>query len=315
MVVESFISAINNNTQLMEEFYNFSLISCPGYPELLSPLAQLNVDRGETAFIVSDSPLTLQANANTLNIWANNLNGSTTDGVDGLVTFYDYAATYYPAGLTTDLSGNSVVVPSSYMTLPTIIQSDAVSFPWFAPAGSRRGLINNATSLGYVDEATGNFITSSISKSLRDVLYPASVNPISNIPGSGIEIYGQKTRAAMVGGEETELSRINVARLVIYVRGALAKIANSFLFEQNDSITRKAIAFQIGQFLTGIQASRGISDWAVVCDTTNNTPATIDANELFVDVAIAPITDVEFIYIPITIVGTGVITNSGVTSA
>jgi len=315
MVVESLISAIRNSNQLMEEFYNFSLISCPGYIELLSVLAELNVDRGETAFIVSDSPLTLQANANVLNTWANNLNGATTDGVDGLVTFYDYAATYYSAGLTTDLSGNSVVVPASHMAIPAIIQSDAVSFPWFAPAGSRRGLINNATSVGYVDGTTGNFIVNSVGKALRDVLYPAAVNPISNIPGSGIELYGQKTRAALVGGELTELSRINVARLAIYVRSQLAIIANSFLFEQNDSITRKTIAFQIGEFLTSIQANRGISDWAVVCNSTNNTPATIDANELHVDVAISPITSVEFIYIPITIVGSGVITSSGVSAA
>ena len=194
------------------------------------------------------------------------------------------------------------------MALPTIIQSDAVSYPWFAPAGARRGAVTNATSLGYVNAQTGNFVPNSISKALRDVLYPAFVNPISNIPSSGIELYGQKTRS----GQNTELSRINVARLVIYLRNVLNSIGNQFVFEQNDAITRQGIAYQIGEFLKSLQSLRAISDYAVVCDLTNNTPATIDANELFVDVAIAPTTVAEYIYIPVTLVGQGVITSSSV---
>ena len=311
VVVQSMISALLNSSQLLDEFYNFNLMVAPGYPELFPTLVSINEARGETAFIVADSPLTLAANANALNTWANNLNQATTDGVDGLTTFYDYGAVYYPAGLTTDLSGNNIVVPSSYMALPTIIQSDAVSFPWFAPAGARRGVVTNVSSIGYVDEQTGDYVTNSISKALRDILYPAYVNPIANFnTGGGIQLYGQKTRS----GQDTELSRINVARLVIYLRGALTVIGGQYVFEQNDSITRHGIAYQIGEFLKGIQAQRGITDYAVVCNLTNNTPATIDANELFVDVAIAPTTTAEFIYIPLTLVGQGVITTSSVTA-
>ncbi len=312
VVVQSMISALENSSQLLDEFYNFNLMAAPGYPELLPALVSINESRGETAFIVADSPLTLAANANALNTWANNLNQATTDGVNGLTTFYDYAAVFYPAGLTTDLGGNSIVVPSSFMALPTIIQSDAVSYPWFAPAGARRGSVTNVSSIGYVDEQTGNYITNSISKALRDVLYPAYVNPIANFNSNGgIQIYGQKTRS----GQTTELSRINVARLVIYLRQMLTQIGGQYVFEQNDSITRHGISYQIGEFLKSIQAQRGITDYAVVCDLTNNTPATIDANELFVDVAIAPTTTAEFIYIPLTLVGQGVITTSSVTAA
>ena len=313
MVVQSMISAITNSTQLQDEFYNFNLMAAPGYPELLPTLVNLNQARGETAFIVSDSPLTLAANSNTLNTWANNLNGATTDGVNGLVTFYDYAATYYPSASATDTNGNVIVVPSSYMTLPTIINSDAVSFPWFAPAGPRRGVVTNVNSIGYVDAQTGNFVTNSVSKSLRDVLYPAAVNPITNFnTNGGIEIYGQKTRSGVIG---SELTRINVARLVIYLRGALAQIARGFVFEQNDSITRQTISYQIGQFLNTIQSNRGISDYVVVSDLTNNPPSVVDANQLYVDVAIAPTTVSEFIYIPLTLTASGVITTSSVTAA
>ena len=91
-------------------------------------------------------------------------------------------------------------------------------------------------------------------------------------------------------------------------------IGGQYVFEQNDSITRSGISYQIGEFLKGLQALRGITDYAIVCDLTNNTPATIDANELYVDVAIAPTTAVEFIYIPLTLVGQGVITTSSVTA-
>ena len=308
MVVKSMIAAVKNSSQLLDEFYNFNLMAAPGYPELLPTLVTLNEARGETAFIVSDSPLTLAADANDLNNWANNLNQATTDGVDGLVTFYDYAATYYPAGLTTDLSGNNIVVPRSFMALPTIIQSDAVSYPWFAPAGARRGIVTNVSSIGYIDEHTGDFVVNSISKALRDILYPAYVNPITNFQAGGIQLYGQKTRS----GQTTELSRINVARLVIYLRSALNAIGNQYVFEQNDSITRQGIAYQIGAFLTSLVSLRAITDYAVVCDLTNNSPATIDANELFVDVAIAPTTVAEFLYIPVTLVGQGVITSSSV---
>jgi len=312
MVVESMITALSNSTQILDDAYNFNLMSAPGYPELTSTLIAINKARGEKAFIVTDAPMTLAANANDLNTWANNLNNATTDGVDGLVTHYDYAATYYPAGLTTDTQGNSVVVPAAHMALPAIINSDNISFPWFAPAGARRGAITNATSLGFID-ANGNFVVNSIGQGLRDVLYPAGVNAITNFNSNGgIQIYGQKTLSS---DTSSELTRINVARLVIYLRNQLEAIARGFVFEQNDSITRQAIAYQIGQFLNSVQSNRGIYDYAVDCSLDNNPPSVVDANELYVSVAVAPTTVAEFIYIPLTLVGSGVLTSSTVTSA
>lgn len=313
MVVKSMISAIESSNQLSDEYYSFNLLAAPGYPELLPTLVTLNEDRGETAFIVTDSPMTLAANANDINNWVQNINGATTDGKDGLVTRYDYAGVYYPAGLTTDLSGNDIVVPSSFLALPTIINSDAISYPWYAPAGATRGLVTNVSSIGYVDEASGNYITNSVSQALRDVMYPYGLNPISNFKSGGIMIYGQKTLQST--SISTELSRINVARLIIYLRQQLAIIGRNYLFEQNDSITRAGIVYEIGEFLKTIQSGRGIYDYAVVSDLTNNTPEIIDANELYVDVAIAPETAVEFIYIPLTIYGSGVLTSSSTTSA
>ncbi len=295
MVIKAMISAVNNSTQLAEETLIFNLLCAPGYPELNSTLEQLNVDRKETAFIVGDSPLRLKATANDLNNWASNAAGAAVDGDTGLVTSYDYLGVYYPAGLTSDLSGNNVVVPPSHMALVTMIQSDNQSFPWYAPAGTRRGSVINATSVGYID-VNGNFVPVALSQDLRDVLYGNQVNPIANLKGYGLTIYGQETRTT-----GTLMDRINVARLVVYVRQQLDQIGKQYVFEPNDAITRSQLANQITTLLNGLVTQRALVDFSVVCDTTNNTPATIDANELYCDVAIQPVTTAEFIYIPLTL--------------
>lgn len=307
MVVEALISAVLESEQLPDQTFAYNLIACPNYPELMSTLCQLNDNRQDTAFVVGDSPMDLAANTNAINVWANNLDNAPTDGEQGLVTFNDYLGVYYAAGLTADLSGRAIVMPSSYMALRTIIRSDSISFPWFAPAGAQRGIVDNATAIGYIDDQSGNFIVNNVSLALRNVLYPAYVNPISNFPGQGILVYGDETRA----GANTALNRINVSRLVAYIRTELNQIAAAYVFEPNDSITRKQIAFQIGTFLNGLIAQRALNDFSVVCDTDNNPPAVIDANQLVVDIAIEPIKAIDFIYIPITIDSTGVIAAAG----
>lgn len=307
VIVEALNAAVNSSTQITEEIFAFNLITCPGYPELHSALVNLNVSRNETAFIVGDSPMTLSADSTSLSNWANNTNNATVDGVNGLVTRYNQMSVYYPAGLSTDLSGNNIVVPASYMALRTIIQSDNQSFPWFAPAGLRRGPVDNATSVGYIDQS-GDFNTISLNTGLRDVLYEAGVNPIANFAGSGLVVYGDKTTEATA--LDTAMSRINVARLVAYLRLNLDTIGKQYVFEPNDPITRQQIAYQITQFLSGIQTQRGLNDYLVDCSTDNNTPATIDANELNVSVAIEPTKTSDFIYIPITLQNTGTIASS-----
>jgi phage tail sheath protein FI len=118
---------------------------------------------------------------------------------------------------------------------------------------------------------------------------------------SGITIYGQKTRSATTSA----LDRVNVSRLVVYLRRQLDLIARQYIFEPNDEITRKEIKNQIEKELNSIKVNRGLYDYAVVCDTSNNTPDRVDRNELWVDVAIEPVKAVEFIYIPVRIKNTG----------
>ena len=171
---------------------------------------------------------------------------------------------FYPPGQTNDLSGNTIVVPASHMMLRTIARSDDQSFPWFAPAGTRRGLIDNANAIGFINSATGEF---------------------------------------------------QVARLANYLRTQIQATALGFVFEPNDKITRDELKEQIEQIMNDLVAKRGIYDYLVVCDDTNNTPTRIDRNELYVDVAIEPVKAAEFIFIPIRLKNTGEIQAGNVASA
>lgn len=295
MVVKALKAAIDGNEMVREDSFQFNLVVCPGYPELIPNMVSLNNDRVDTAFTLGDTPMTLPANSTAITAWSTDSNG------DGLAVADPYMAVYYPSGLTNDLQGNTIVVPPSHMILRAAIKSDNISYPWFAFAGTRRGLIDNATDLGYIDANSGEFVRNGINQGLRDAMYPMAVNPITLLPGVGITNFGNKTRS----GTTSAMDRVNVARLVNYIRTIFATVGNGFLFEPNDTITRNQLAGIISSSLNDLVTKRGIYDYAVVCDTSNNTPDRIANNELWVDVAIEPMKDVEFIYIPIRLLNPG----------
>jgi hypothetical protein len=307
IVVEQLKALVDTNQEIREEeSRNFNLISCPGYPELLSNLVSLNIDRGTTAFVVGDTPFSLPADTTSLSNWGNNNNAAQDNGDLGLVTADSYAAIFYPSGKSTDNTGSDIVVPPSHMMLKTIALSDQVSFPWFAPAGTRRGGITNATSVGYVSRTDGEFKTVALNEGQRDAMYEVNINPITFFNGVGLVNYGQKTLSA----NSSALDRINVARLVVYLRSQLNRLAKPFVFEPNDKITRDEIKQAVESLLLELVGQRALYDFAVVCDETNNTPTRIDRNELYVDIAIEPVKAIEFIYIPLRLKNTGEIQGS-----
>jgi hypothetical protein len=302
VVTQAMKSVIDTSQEARdEERRNFNLIAAPGYPETFSNLINLNIDRGQTAFVIGDTPLRLPSDATSLLNWGTNAALVTDNGDDGIVSFDEYSAVYYPNGFTTDLGGSNAVVPASHMMLRTFALSDQVSYPWFAPAGTRRGGITNATAVGYIDSLSGEFQTVSLNEGTRDVLYDLKVNPIPFFVGVGLVAYGQKTRAR----NASALDRINVARLVVYLRSQLNKLARPYIFEPNDQITRDEIKGAVESLLLELVGLRAIYDFAVVCDESNNTPSRIDRNELYVDIAIEPVKAVEFIYIPLRLRNTG----------
>jgi hypothetical protein len=305
MIVAALKSGIDTNTDIREEQRQFNLMATPAYPELMPNMIALNNERNNTGFVIGDTPLRLDPQD--ILLWASNNNGLGLDTGDGLTVGNQYMGVFYPSCQTTDLSGSPVVTAPSHMMIRTIIRSDEVSFPWFAPAGTRRGVIDNAVQLGYVNATTGEFVSLGVRQGLRDVLYENAINPITFIPGVGITNFGNKTTTSLT----TAMDRINVSRLVAFIRGRLDIIGKQFLFEPNDQITRNQIKNAIDGLMIDLVAKRGIYDYLVVCDASNNTPARIDRNELYVDIAIEPVKAVEFIYIPVRIKNTGEIAAGG----
>jgi hypothetical protein len=310
LIVRALRAAIDSSSTLREPQAQFNLLACTAYPELAPNLRVLNTDRGDTGFNVVDTPLRLDpenvvnwATASSIYSDFGSVSNSDVFSEGNLVQGDAYSAAFYPSCTTTDLTGNVVVTAPSHMMLRTIIRNDAVAYPWFAPAGLRRGVIDNALQIGYLNATTGEFQPLGVNQGLRDILYQNDINPITFIPGTGITNFGNHT----LQGTATALDRINVARLVAYLRGRLEIIGNQYLFEPNDTITRTSITNQITSLMVDLVNKRGIYDYLVVCDTSNNTPATIDANELYVDIAIEPTKAVEFIYIPMRIQNTGTI--------
>ncbi|WP_353479794.1 phage tail sheath C-terminal domain-containing protein [Haliscomenobacter sp.] len=311
LVVAALKSGIDTSITIREEQAVFNLLACTAYPELIINMSALSNERNNTCFVVGDTPMRLDANGTELVAWATNNSGVGTFAGDGLTTSTPYAAVFYPSCQTTDLGGSTVVTAPSHMMVRTIIRSDEVSYPWLAPAGTRRGVIDNAATIGYINSQTGEFVTIGNNQGLRDIEYLNRINPITFIPGVGITNFGNKT----IYDTGSALDRINVARLVAFMRGRLEEIGKQFLFEPNDQITRNEISNAINSLCIDLVAKRGIYDFLVVCDDSNNTPARIDANELWVDIAIEPVKSVEFIYIPLRLKNTGELAAGSVATA
>lgn len=166
-----------------------------------------------------------------------------------------------------------------------IVRTDRDFYPWFSPAGARRGRILNVLRLA-----------TPVGNESQDILYDNGVNFAVTFAGEGTLLYGDKTGET----DTSTLSRINVSRLFMYVKKALAPVARSILFEQNDAITRSRFKIAAEGFLDRIVAQRGIQEYKVICDTSNNTPEVIEANQFVADILIKPITSINYVLITLT---------------
>ena len=170
-------------------------------------------------------------------------------------------------------------------------RNDINNFPWFSPAGTQRGAILNAVKLAY-----------NPNKTQRDKLYSNRVNPVIFSPGAGITLFGDKTGL----GKASAFDRVNVRRLFIYLENAISAAARDQMFEFNDEITRTNFVNTVEPFLRDVQAKRGIFDFRVICDETNNTAAIIDNNEFVADIFVKPARSINFIGLTFVATRTGV---------
>ena len=182
-------------------------------------------------------------------------------------------------------------VPTNGDTAGLMVRTSIESYPWFSPAGTQRGVLNNAVKMAF-----------NPSKGQRDVLYGARINPIITQKGSGIVLFGDKTALSY----SSAFDRINVRRLFLTVEQALEGAANAQLFELNDASTRANFVNIVEPYLRDVQAKRGIFDFLVVCDETNNTPDTIDNNEFRADIFLKPTKSINYITLTFVATRTGV---------
>jgi len=202
-----------------------------------------------------------------------------------------YVAAYWPWVQTADPStGQAVYVPASTLIPSVFAFNDGASDVWFAPAGTNRGVMST------VFRAERK-----LTKTQRDDLYKANVNPLATIPTVGVTVFGQKT----LKKKKSATDRINVRRLLIELKVQIGNLAENLVFEQNTTVTRENFLAQVNPLLASIQQRQGLTDFKVIMDETNNTPDVIDNNQLIGAIFLKPTKTAEFISLNFNITSTG----------
>jgi phage tail sheath protein FI len=208
-----------------------------------------------------------------------------------------YGATYYPWVQVTDtVSNRALFVPPSVVALGAMSYGQATQELWFAPAGFTRGGLS---------EGRGGIpvigVTEKLSSKDRDTLYEANINPIAQFPAEGIVIFGQKTLQVT----PSALDRINVRRMMIFVKREISKIASTLLFDQNVDVTWSRFTGQVNPFLATVKSRLGLNDYRVILDKTTTTPDLVDRNIMYAKIFLKPARAIEFIAIDFTITDSG----------
>lgn len=271
------ISVLENKDE-----YQFNIISAPGlfyefgnHSTQLDSIISLAETRGDCIAVVD-----LQnygATVANVTSTANSLNSS-------------YAAAYWPHLQTQSATGKNEFVPASVVIPGVYAFTDGAAAPWFAPAGLTRGGIPT------VIQAERK-----LTRSQRDTLYNANVNPIATFPGAGISVFGQKT----LQKKPSALDRVNVRRLLIALKKFIGDVSRELVFEQNTNVTRNRFLAQVNPYLTSVVEQQGLYAYRVVMDDTNNTADVIDRNQLIGQIFIQPAKTVEFVVLDFTIEPTG----------
>jgi hypothetical protein len=269
-----------------KDAYNYNFITTPGligdgtnyaahYP-LIQQLNTMVQNRGDAMSIID----IVGYNSPILTVTGNTISFDTS-----------YAATYWPWLKTIDPnSGQQVWVPASTMIPSVYAFNDNVAYPWFAPAGTNRGIIPTAIQTERI-----------LTQGNRDTLYKKNVNAIATFPNAGITVFGQKT----LQKKPSALDRVNVRRLLIELKNYISQVADTFVFEQNNAITRNNFLSIVNPYLSTIQQQQGLTAFKVVMDETNNPPSVVDQNQLIGQIYLQPTRTVEFIILDFNILPTG----------
>ena len=271
------ISLLNNKDE-----YVFNIISAPGliydfgsHKTQLDSIISLAETRGDCIAVVDLEQY-----------------GATVSNVTSAAATVNssYTAAYWPWLQTQSATGKNVWIPASVVIPGVYAFTDNAAAPWFAPAGLTRG------GIGDVIQAERK-----LTRTQRDTLYNANVNPIATFPGAGISVFGQKT----LQKKKSALDRVNVRRLLINLKKFVGDVSRTLVFEQNTTVTRNNFLSQVNPFLESVVQRQGLYAYRVVMDDTNNTADVIDRNQLIGQIFIQPAKTVEFIVLDFTIEPTG----------
>ena len=269
-----------------KDSYKYNFITIPGligdatnYPLHYPVIQQLNTmvqERGDTMAIIDIA----KYNENILPVI---FNASSFDN--------SYIATYWPwLKLQNTAIGANIWVPPSTVIPSVYAKNDNIAYPWFAPAGINRGI------MPYIITAERP-----LTQGNRDELYQSNINPIATFPGVGVVVFGQKT----LQKKKSALDRVNVRRLLIELKNYIRQIADTFVFEQNTQSTRDELLSLINPYLFNVQQQQGLTSFQVIIDNSNNTPDSIDQNQLIGQIYIQPTKTAEFIILDFNILPTG----------
>jgi phage tail sheath protein FI len=269
-----------------QDAYKFNLITAPGliadatnFPSHVSVVSNIitnTQNRGDSMTVID------------LVGYGSNIIPVTTNAV----TFNtSYAAAYWPWVQTIDPnSGQQVWVPASTMIPGVYAFNDSVAEPWFAPAGINRGVLSNAI------RAERN-----LTQTNRDLLYQNNVNSIATFPNTGVVVFGQKT----LQKKKSALDRVNVRRLLIELKSYISQVADTLVFEQNNTITRNNFLAQVNPYLASVQQRQGLTAFRVIMDESNNPPNVVDNNQLVGQIYLQPTRTAEFIILDFNVLPTG----------
>jgi uncharacterized protein len=272
-----------------KDAYKYNILTAPGLisnhttgtPSSFTVISQIQntvQERGDAIAVIDLVPYNAQI-------------GTVTSTVSSYNT--PYVATYWPWVKTIDPNtGNQVFVPASTMIPSVYAQNDAIAAPWFAPAGINRGILPTVIQAERI-----------LTQGNRDTLYQSNVNPIATLPGAGIVVFGQKT----LQKKKSALDRVNVRRLLIELKSFISQVADTFVFEQNDTNTRNELLSIINPYLSSVQQQQGLTSFKVIMDETNNPPSVVDQNQLVGQIYLQPTRTIEFILLDFNILPTGAV--------
>jgi len=284
------------------EFVNMNLLTTPGLTNtaLTQHMINISQERADTMALIDLPNVYIPAHEQYESNKSDRIGTTPRNAAIALrnrAIDSSYGATFYPWVQTVDATTSQTVwIPPSVAMLGVLASSQAKSDVWFAPAGFNRG--------GLTDGAAGIPITNVTERVIskdRDILYEARINPIASFPSTGIVVFGQKT----LQERQSALDRINVRRLVIYLKKQISILASQVLFEQNVQATWNRFKSMIEPFLANVKVQFGITDYKLILDESTTTPDLIDQNIMYAKIMIKPARAIEYIAIDFVVTSTG----------